>query len=112
MVQATQVQLQVDVGPQPLRIAIIGAGAGGSSAGKCYDISTQIDMTNRDCAAKAFWINKAKERQDMNVEVHVFDKVNFLEYAMHVQTLTYITGSSMTMSVEVSEKSSMYRLLC
>lgn len=49
MVQATQVQLQVDVGPPPLRIAIIGAGAGGSSAGRCYDISTQIDMTNRDC---------------------------------------------------------------
>ncbi|KAG9004827.1 hypothetical protein FRB90_010689 [Tulasnella sp. 427] len=61
MVQATQVQLQVpvvDQGPQPLRIAVIGAGAGGSSA--------------------AFWINKAKERQDMNVEVHVFDKYDYV----------------------------------
>ncbi|KAG8910745.1 hypothetical protein FRC01_006154 [Tulasnella sp. 417] len=55
MVQATQVQLQVDVAPPPFRIAVIGAGAGGSSA--------------------AFWISKAKERQpDMKVEVHVFDK--------------------------------------
>lgn len=48
----------------------------------------------------------------MNVEVHVFDKVNHLEYAVHVQTLIYITVFSMTTSVEVGEKSSMYRLLC
>ncbi|KIO16489.1 hypothetical protein M407DRAFT_85972 [Tulasnella calospora MUT 4182] len=58
MVQATQVQLQVDVAPPPLRIAVIGAGAGGSSA--------------------AFWISKAKERQDMKVEVHIFDKNDYV----------------------------------
>lgn len=36
MVQAQQVQLQVDVAPQPLRIAVIGAGAAGSSAGNRF----------------------------------------------------------------------------
>lgn len=42
----------------PLRIAIIGAGAGGSSA--------------------AFWIGKAKERHEQNVHVDVYEKSDYI----------------------------------
>ncbi|KAG8962365.1 hypothetical protein FRC05_005372 [Tulasnella sp. 425] len=55
VVQATQVQLGAT---PPLRVAIIGAGAGGSSA--------------------AFWIHKAKERHGMDVQVDIFEKLNYV----------------------------------
>ncbi|KAG1716771.1 hypothetical protein ID866_369 [Astraeus odoratus] len=48
-------QLAVDVTP---RIAIIGAGAGGSSA--------------------AFWISKAKERFGIDVEIDVYDRASYI----------------------------------
>jgi prenylcysteine oxidase/farnesylcysteine lyase len=44
--------------PQPDKIAIIGAGAGGSSA--------------------AFWISKAKERFGLDVEVDVFEREAYI----------------------------------
>ena len=43
---------------QPHRIAIIGAGAGGSSA--------------------AFWVAKAKQRAGVSVEVDVFERENYV----------------------------------
>lgn len=47
------------------KIAIIGAGAAGSSS--------------------AFWIKKAKERHGLDVEVHVFDKVGACSFrVVHV----------------------------
>ncbi|KAG8908357.1 hypothetical protein FRB99_007284 [Tulasnella sp. 403] len=46
------------VKPSPVRIAVIGAGAGGSSS--------------------AWWINKAKERHGFDVEVHIFDKNTYI----------------------------------
>jgi len=47
-----------DVEPSPLRVAIIGAGAGGSSA--------------------AFWIAKAKERHEQNVHVDVYEQSDYI----------------------------------
>lgn len=47
-----------DVKASPLRIAIIGAGAGGSSA--------------------AFWIAKAKERHEQNVHVDVYERSDYI----------------------------------
>lgn len=44
--------------PKPHKIAIIGAGAGGSSA--------------------AFWVSKAKERFGLDVEVDVFDREAYI----------------------------------
>lgn len=44
--------------PTPLRIAIIGAGAGGSSA--------------------AFWISKAQERHGIDVHIDVYEKENYI----------------------------------
>ena len=59
---ATQEPLAVPEVPAettvPNRIAIIGAGAGGSSA--------------------AFWIGKAKERYGLDVEVDVYDKNEYI----------------------------------
>jgi prenylcysteine oxidase/farnesylcysteine lyase len=52
-----EVQLSVN-GTQPLRIAIVGAGAGGSSA--------------------AFWLAKAKERFGYDYEVDVYEKSNYI----------------------------------
>jgi heterodisulfide reductase subunit A-like polyferredoxin len=43
---------------QPPRIAIIGAGAGGSSA--------------------AFWIAKAKERSGLNVEIDIYERSDYI----------------------------------
>lgn len=43
---------------QPPRIAIIGAGAGGSSA--------------------AFWIAKAKERSGLNVEIDIYERNDYI----------------------------------
>ena len=51
-------QTLTDIKPPTYRVAIIGAGAGGSSA--------------------AFWIEKARERHGMEVEVHIYDKVRFV----------------------------------
>lgn len=48
-------QGQLEVSP---RIAIIGAGAGGSSA--------------------AFWISKAKERYGINVEIDVYERSDYV----------------------------------
>jgi NAD(P)-binding Rossmann-like domain len=53
-------------GTRPLRIAIIGAGAGGSSA--------------------AFWISKARERHGVNVHIDVYEKENYIggrEWVIH-----------------------------
>jgi prenylcysteine oxidase/farnesylcysteine lyase len=47
-----------DVKPSPLRIAIIGAGAGGSSA--------------------AFWVDKARERHEQNVHVDVYERSDYI----------------------------------
>lgn len=44
--------------PRPPRIAIIGAGAGGSSA--------------------AFWIAKAKERSGLNVEIDIYERSDYI----------------------------------
>jgi ribulose 1,5-bisphosphate synthetase/thiazole synthase len=43
---------------KPTRIAVIGAGAAGSSA--------------------AFWISKGKERNGLNIEVDIYDKNNYI----------------------------------
>ena len=59
--------------PIPNRIAIIGAGAGGSSA--------------------AFWVSKAKERFGLDVEVDVYDKNTYIggrECTVHTHSLTSI----------------------
>lgn len=48
----------VETPDAPLRIAIIGAGAAGSSA--------------------AFWIGKAKERHEQNVHVDVYEQSNYI----------------------------------
>lgn len=52
--------LEDDIQPSPpsSRIAIIGAGAGGSSA--------------------AFWISKAKERFGLEVEIDVYERANYI----------------------------------
>jgi prenylcysteine oxidase/farnesylcysteine lyase len=47
-----------EVKAYPLRVAIVGAGAGGSSA--------------------AFWITKAKERHEQNVHVDVYEQSNYI----------------------------------
>lgn len=44
--------------PKPNRIAIVGAGAGGSSA--------------------AFWVSKAKERFGLDVEIDVYDRETYI----------------------------------
>ncbi len=44
--------------PRPPRVAIIGAGAGGSSA--------------------AFWIAKAKERSGLNVEIDIYERDDYI----------------------------------
>ncbi|KAH9075769.1 FAD/NAD-P-binding domain-containing protein [Lactarius deliciosus] len=44
--------------PQPPRIAIIGAGAGGSSA--------------------AFWISKAKERSGLDIEIDIYERNDYI----------------------------------
>jgi prenylcysteine oxidase/farnesylcysteine lyase len=51
-------QLVIPPEPKPPRIAVVGAGAGGSSA--------------------AFWISKAKERFGLDVEVDVFDRESYI----------------------------------
>ena len=53
-----QVPLALPVEDATPRIAIVGAGAGGSSA--------------------AFWISKAKERYGLNVEVDIFDSSSYI----------------------------------
>jgi hypothetical protein len=50
--------LVVETTPRPPRIAIIGAGAGGSSA--------------------AFWIAKAKERSGTNVEIDIYERNDYI----------------------------------
>ena len=49
---------EVVIVPKPPRVAIVGAGAGGSSA--------------------AFWISKAKERFGIDVEIDVFERENYI----------------------------------
>lgn len=51
-------QLVVSSDPKPPKIAIVGAGAGGSSA--------------------AFWISKAKERFGLEVEVDIYDRESYI----------------------------------
>ena len=66
------------------RVAIIGAGAGGTSA--------------------AFWISKAKERFGLDVEVDVYDKANyiggrefgFISFKLLVWKLTIVNAGSTT----------------
>ena len=52
------IEVTYTANPQSPRVAIIGAGAGGSSA--------------------AFWIAKAKERFGIDVEVDVYDRSNYI----------------------------------
>ena len=59
--------------PVPNRIAIVGAGAGGSSA--------------------AFWISKAKERFGLDIEIDVYDKNAYIGgRKCHVQ-LSHFVGT-------------------
>lgn len=64
---STQTSFSLPPPVLPNRVAIVGAGAGGSSA--------------------AFWIAKAKERFGLDVEVDVFEKSDYVggsEYCDHV----------------------------
>lgn len=53
-----QVPESISSEPKPPRVAIIGAGAGGSSA--------------------AFWISKAKERYGLDIEIDVYDRESYV----------------------------------
>lgn len=55
------------------RIAIIGAGAGGSSA--------------------AFWISKAKERYGLDVKVDIYERNNYIGGRMSFDILPLLTPS-------------------
>ncbi|KAG8910746.1 hypothetical protein FRC01_006155 [Tulasnella sp. 417] len=88
-VQATQVQLGAK---PPLRVAIIGAGAGGSSA--------------------AFWIQKAKERHGMDVQVDVFERLNRVGgrvTTVHPYDDTNLPPQELGASIFVPENKNLFR---
>ncbi|KAG9049768.1 hypothetical protein FS837_009184 [Tulasnella sp. UAMH 9824] len=87
--QATQVQLGAK---PPLRIAIIGAGAGGSSA--------------------AFWIQKAKERHGMDVQVDVFERLTRVggrATTVHPYDDTSLPPQELGASIFVPENKNLFR---
>lgn len=73
------VQKTFGLRPPTVRIAIVGAGAGGSSAGE--DV-LPYSSEKRTCVDRmwydmiAYWIAKAQERHGLDVEVDVFEKAS------------------------------------
>ncbi|KAG9004826.1 hypothetical protein FRB90_010688 [Tulasnella sp. 427] len=87
--QASQVQLGMK---HPLRIAIIGAGAGGSSA--------------------AFWIQKAQERHGTDIQVDIFEKLKYVggrSITVHPYDDPSLPAEELGASIFVSANKNLFR---